>query len=158
MLRIGQGVDVHAFCEGDHVMLGGVRIPHHQGFAAHSDGDVLLHALIDALLGALGWGDIGEWFPPSEDRWKDADSKHLLTAVWHKAQEQGWRLQNADLTVVAETPRLDPWKAAIRASVAGLLQVEQEAVSIKATTTEKLGFCGRQEGVVALAVVLLQHG
>ncbi len=158
MLRIGQGVDVHAFCAGDHIMLGGVRIPHHHGFAAHSDGDVLLHALTDALLGALGWGDIGEWFPPSEARWKDADSRTLLTTVWHKALAQGWRLQNADLTVVAEAPRLGPWKGAIRTSVAKLLQVQEETVSIKATTTEKLGFCGREEGVAALAVVLLQHG
>ncbi len=155
-LRLGQGLDVHAFCEGDHLMLGGVRIPHSRGFAAHSDGDVLLHALIDALLGALGWGDIGEWFPPSEARWKDADSAELLGIVWQKAQAAGWQLVNADLTVVAEAPRLGPWKTAIATRVAELLHAESTQVNIKATTTEKLGFCGRSEGVTALAVVLLQ--
>ncbi len=158
ILRVGQGLDVHAFTAGDHLMLGGVRIPHERGLAAHSDGDVLLHALTDALLGALGWGDIGEWFPPSDARWKDANSAKLLATVWHKALAEGWRLHNADLTVVAEAPRLGPWKTAIRESVARLLQVEMEAVNLKATTTEKLGFCGREEGITALAVVLLQHG
>ncbi len=156
-LRIGQGLDVHAFTRGDHILLGGVRIPHSRGLAAHSDGDVLLHALTDALLGALAWGDIGEWFPPSDARWKGADSGLLLQQVWDRVRAEGWALANADLTVVAEQPRLQAWQPAIARRVAERLGAAPEQVSVKATTSEKLGFTGREEGVAVLATVLLQH-
>lgn len=155
-IRIGQGLDVHAFAPGDHVMLGGVRIPHDQGLAAHSDGDVALHALCDALLGAAALGDIGKHFPPSDERWRDADSKDLLASVNALLGEQGWRAGNVDLTIVCEQPRIGPHAEAMRDIIAGLLGIPRDAVSVKATTTEKLGFCGRGEGIAALAAVLIQ--
>ena len=154
-LRIGQGFDVHAFTEGDHVMLGGVRIPHDRGLAAHSDGDVALHALCDALLGAAALGDIGRHFPPGEERWRGADSRELLAAVVRLLDEAGWRAENTDLTIVCEQPRIGPHVGAMREIIAGVLGLETTAVSVKATTTEKLGFCGRGEGIAALAVVLV---
>ena len=153
--RIGQGFDVHAFAEGDHVMLGGVRIPHDRGLAAHSDGDVALHALCDALLGAAALGDIGRHFPPGDARWKDADSRDLLAGVKRLLDQAGWRVGNADLTVVCERPRIGPHVDAMRGVIAGILDIDVGAVSVKATTTEKLGFCGRGEGIAALAVVLV---
>ena len=153
--RIGQGIDVHAFTEGDHVMLGGVRIPHDRGLAAHSDGDVALHALCDALLGAAALGDIGRHFPPGDARWKDADSRDLLAGVKRLLDQAGWRVGNADLTVVCERPRIGPHVDAMRGVIAGILDIDVGAVSVKATTTEKLGFCGRGEGIAALAVVLV---
>jgi len=153
--RIGQGFDVHAFAEGDHVMLGGVRIPHDRGLAAHSDGDVALHALCDALLGAAALGDIGRHFPPGDARWKDADSRDLLAGVKRLLDQAGWRVGNADLTVVCERPRIGPHVDAMRGVIAGILDIGVGAVSVKATTTEKLGFCGRGEGIAALAVVLV---
>jgi 2-C-methyl-D-erythritol 2,4-cyclodiphosphate synthase len=155
-IRIGQGVDVHAFCAGDHVMLGGERIPHHQGLAAHSDGDVLLHALCDALLGAAALGDIGHHFPPSDPQWAGADSLMLLKEVMGLLAGGDWELVNADLTVVCERPKLAPFVAAIRANIASVAGVEVDCISVKATTTEKLGFCGRGEGIAATAAVLLQ--
>ncbi len=154
-LRIGSGFDVHAFGDGDHVMLGGVRIPFERGVLAHSDGDVLLHALCDALLGALALGDIGQHFPPSDARWQGADSRHLLHHCHALVAERGWRLGNADLTVICERPKVGPHAPAMRALIAADLGVELDAISVKATTTEKLGFTGRSEGIAAQAVVLL---
>lgn len=156
-IRIGQGYDVHAFGEGDSLMIGGVRIPFHRGFVAHSDGDVLLHALTDALLGALALGDIGYWFPDTDAQWQGADSGQLLQAAYTKVKEAGYQLANADLTVLAERPKMAPHIAAIRARIASLLQCPVEAISVKATTTEKLGFVGREEGITALATVLVER-
>lgn len=154
-VRIGIGYDVHAFGEGDHVMLGGVRIPHHRGLLAHSDGDVLLHAVCDALLGAVALGDIGRHFPPSDPRWRGADSRMLLRAVQALVQERGWAVGNLDSVVVAEAPRLAGHVAAMRANLAEDLRVDVDAVSVKATTSERLGFTGREEGIAAQAVVVL---
>lgn len=156
--RIGQGFDVHAFDAGDHVVLGGVRIPHDRGLAAHSDGDVALHALCDALLGAVALGDIGRHFPPSDERWKNADSRALLLGVVGLLADAGWRPVNVDLTIVCEVPRIGPHVEAMRAAVAPVLGVDTEAVSVKATTTERLGFCGRSEGIAAMAVALVRKG
>ena len=153
--RIGQGLDVHAFDAGDHVMLCGVRIPHDRGLAAHSDGDVALHALCDALLGAAALGDIGQHFPPSDDKWAGADSRELLAGVHALLREAGWRPVNVDVTIVCEVPRIGPHVDAMRAAVAAVLDLNADAVSVKATTTEKLGFCGRGAGITALAVALL---
>jgi 2-C-methyl-D-erythritol 2,4-cyclodiphosphate synthase len=155
-MRIGSGFDVHAFTDGDHVMLGGVRIAHDRGVAAHSDGDVLLHALCDALLGALALGDIGTHFPPTDERWRGADSREFLRHCASLVKGQGWRLGNADLTVICQAPKVGPHAQAIRESIAHELGVEFEQVSVKATTTEKLGFTGRGEGIAAQAIVLLQ--
>jgi 2-C-methyl-D-erythritol 2,4-cyclodiphosphate synthase len=155
--RIGQGLDVHAFADGDHVMLGGVRIPHSRGLAAHSDGDVVLHAVCDALLGAVAMGDIGQHFPPSDDQWRNADSRSLLARVCQMLVQDGWRIANLDVTVACEQPRLEPHRQAMREAMAGVLETPVESVSVKATTTEKLGFCGRGEGIAALAVVLVKR-
>ena len=154
-IRVGQGYDVHAFGEGDHVVLGGVRIAHDRGVVAHSDGDVVIHALCDALLGALALGDIGVHFPPSDDRWKGADSRSFLRHCRELLRERGWRVGNADVTVVCERPKLAPHAAAMRAHLAADLGVDVDAVSVKATTSEKLGFTGRGEGLAAMAVALL---
>ncbi|MFH1600715.1 MAG: 2-C-methyl-D-erythritol 2,4-cyclodiphosphate synthase [Pseudomonadota bacterium] len=154
-IRIGQGYDVHAFGDGDHVVLGGVRIAHERGVLAHSDGDVVIHALCDALLGALALGDIGVHFPPSDDRWKDCDSRVFLRHCATLLAERGWRLGNADLTVVCERPRVAAHAPAMRANLAADLGVEVDAISVKATTSEKLGFTGRGEGLAAMAVALL---
>lgn len=156
-IRIGQGYDVHAFGEGDSLMIGGVRIPFHRGFVAHSDGDVLLHALTDALLGAVALGDIGFWFPDTDAQWQGADSGQLLQAAYAKVQEAGYQLANADLTVLAERPKMAPHVQAIRARISALLGCPVAAVSVKATTTEKLGFVGREEGITALATVLVER-
>lgn len=156
-LRIGHGFDVHAFVEGDHLMLGGVRVPHAQGVLAHSDGDVVLHALCDAILGALALGDIGRHFPPSDPRWKDADSRTFLRHCAALASERGWRLGNADVTVICERPKVGPHADAMRALIAQDLGVDVDAISIKATTTETLGFTGRGEGIAAHAVCLLER-
>lgn len=154
-IRIGQGLDIHRFGPGDHVVLGGVRIPHDQGLVAHSDGDVVIHALCDALLGALALGDIGHFFPDTDPAWKDADSARLLETVYRHVHEAGYRLGNADITVVAQVPKLAPHIDAMRARLAELLAVEAGDLSIKATTSERLGFTGRGEGIAATAVVLL---
>ncbi|WP_374601869.1 2-C-methyl-D-erythritol 2,4-cyclodiphosphate synthase [Arenimonas sp.] len=154
-IRIGQGYDVHAFGDGDHVVLGGVRIPHERGVLAHSDGDVVIHALCDALLGALALGDIGVHFPPSDDRWKDCDSRVFLRHCAALIAERGWRLGNADVTVVCERPRVAAHAPAMRANLAADLGVDADAISVKATTSEKLGFTGRGEGLAAMAVALL---
>lgn len=155
--RIGNGFDVHAFGPGDHVMLGGVRIPHSAGLVAHSDGDVLLHALCDALLGALALGDIGKHFPPADARWKGADSRDLLRAVMALLSERGWRVGNVDATLICEQPRIGPHVERMRASIAQNLGADIDVVSVKATTTERLGFTGRGEGIAAQTVVLIQH-
>ncbi len=155
-VRVGQGFDVHRFTQGDHVMLGGVRIPHDQGLLAHSDGDVLLHALIDALLGAAGMGDIGQHFPDTDAQYAGVDSGNLLRDVWADISRQGWALANADLTVIGERPRIGTYRDAIRERVAQLLNVTVEQINLKATTTEKLGFTGRREGLAAMAVALLE--
>jgi 2-C-methyl-D-erythritol 2,4-cyclodiphosphate synthase len=154
-MRIGFGVDVHAFGPGDHVWLGGVRVSHARGVVAHSDGDVLLHALCDALLGAAGLGDIGQHFPDNDARWKGAASTGLLRHCVALVRERGWAVANADLTLLAEAPRVGPHREAIRAHVAAALGVAPDAVNVKATTTEKLGFLGRGEGLAAQAAVLL---
>jgi 2-C-methyl-D-erythritol 2,4-cyclodiphosphate synthase len=155
-IRIGQGFDVHAFCEGDHVMLGGVAIPHAQGLKAHSDGDVALHALSDALLGALALGDIGHYFPDTDPQWKGADSGKLLAAIYRDVTAAGWQLGNADITVICQAPKLAPHIGAMRQRIADLLGCQVEQVSVKATTTEKLGFTGRKEGIAVQAVVLVE--
>lgn len=154
-MRVGSGVDVHAFGPGDAVMLGGVRIAHSHGIVAHSDGDVLLHALVDALLGAAGLGDIGQHFPDSDARWKGADSARFLTATLQLLAQAGQRVVNADLTLLAEAPRIGPWRDAIRSNVARLLALPPGCVNLKATTTERLGFLGRGEGLAAMATVLI---
>lgn len=153
--RTGSGFDVHAFGPGDAVMLGGVRIPWRQGVVAHSDGDVLLHALTDALLGAAGLGDIGQHFPDSDQRWRGADSTQFVRHAMQLLAGRGWRVVNADLTLLAEAPRIGAHRDAIRAAVAAALGMDAEAVNLKATTTEKLGFLGRGEGLAAQAVVLI---
>jgi 2-C-methyl-D-erythritol 2,4-cyclodiphosphate synthase len=157
-MRVGSGVDVHAFGPGDHLMLGGVRIAHARGVLAHSDGDVVLHALCDALLGAAGLGDIGQHFPDSDPRWKGAASARFVGAVLTMLRARGLSVVNADLTVIAETPRIAPHREAICREVARLLEVPLERVNLKATTTERLGFLGRAEGIAAQAVVLLCEG
>ena len=153
--RIGQGYDVHVFGDGDHVVLGGVRIPHARGVLAHSDGDVVLHALCDAMLGALALGDIGRHFPPSDARWKDADSRAFVRHCDALLRGRGWRVGNCDITVVCEAPKVGPHAQAMRERIAADLGIEIEAVSVKATTSEKLGFTGRGEGIAAQAACLL---
>jgi 2-C-methyl-D-erythritol 2,4-cyclodiphosphate synthase len=155
-MRIGQGFDVHAFKEGDHVMLGGVAIPHSHGLKAHSDGDVALHALSDALLGALALGDIGHYFPDTDPQWQGADSGTLLAAIYRDVTAAGWQLGNADITVICQAPKLAPHIRAMRQRIADLLDCEVGQVSVKATTTEKLGFTGRKEGIAVQAVVLVE--
>mgnify|MGYP000405598694 FL=1 len=153
--RIGHGIDVHRFGEGEFVTLGGVKIPHTHGLIAHSDGDVALHALCDALLGALALGDIGKHFPDTDTAYKNADSRVLLRQVFALVQSKGYQLGNCDLTILAEKPKLAGFISAMQQCIASDLQSSLEQVSIKATTTEKLGFVGRQEGIEAHAVVFL---
>ena len=155
-IRVGQGVDVHAFCEGNHVMLGGVRIPCDQSLAAHSDGDVALHALCDAMLGAAALGDIGRHFPPTEADWQGADSRDLLRRVDLLLKHDGWAVLNADITLVCELPKITPHSEQMRANIAADIGLDVADVSVKATTTEGLGFCGRGEGITALATVLIR--
>jgi 2-C-methyl-D-erythritol 2,4-cyclodiphosphate synthase len=157
-MRSGSGFDVHAFGPGDFLMLGGVRIAHTHGVVAHSDGDVLLHALCDALLGAAGLGDIGQHFKDSDPRWKAADSCTFVTDVTALLRGRGLTVVNADLTVLAQAPKVAPHRDAIRSSIAKLLDIDAARINIKATTTEGLGFLGRAEGIAAQAVVLLKQG
>ena len=157
-MRIGSGYDVHRFGAGDHVRLGGVAIPHPQGLVAHSDGDVLLHALMDALLGAAAAGDIGLHFPPGDARYAGADSRGLLREVVKKIAALGFGILNCDLTVIAQVPRVGPHRDAMCANIAADLGIPLDRVNIKATTAEGLGAIGRGEGIAAQAVVLLQEG
>ncbi|MCD9046367.1 2-C-methyl-D-erythritol 2,4-cyclodiphosphate synthase [Luteimonas sp. MHLX1A] len=154
-IRIGQGYDVHAFGEGDHVVVGGVRIAHERGLVAHSDGDVAIHALCDAMLGALALGDIGVHFPPSDPQWKGADSRAFLRHCNALIGERGWCVGNADITVICERPKIGPHAQAMREAMASDLGIDVDAVSVKATTSEKMGFIGRGEGIAAQAVCLL---
>lgn len=154
-MRIGNGIDVHAFGPGDHVVVGGVRIAHSHGIVAHSDGDVAIHALCDAILGALAMGDIGRHFPPSDARWCGADSRVFLRHCAALMREQGYALGNADISIVCEAPKIAPHAAAMRANLAADLACDAGRISVKATTSEKLGFTGRGEGIAAYAVVLL---
>jgi len=157
-MRIGSGFDVHAFGmkgDKDHVILGGVRIPHDHGLVAHSDGDVVLHALCDAMLGALALGDIGKHFPPSDERWRGANSRDLLRHCFSMIQAKGFALGNSDITIICERPKIGPYSELMRKNIAEDCQTSIERVSVKATTTETLGFTGRGEGIAAQAVVLL---
>ncbi len=154
-MRVGLGIDVHAFGPGDFVMLGGVRIAHSRGVVAHSDGDVVLHALCDALLGAGGLGDIGQHFKDSDPQWKGADSRRFVRGAMEMLRARGLRVGNADITVLSETPKVSPVRDEMRRQIAALLEVGEDRVNVKATTTEKLGFLGRGEGLAAQAVVLL---
>ena len=154
-MRIGQGFDVHAFGEGDHVTLAGVRMPHHRGVVAHSDGDVVIHALCDAIFGALALGDIGQHFPPSDERWRDADSRQFLRHAAMLMAKHGYALGNADITVICELPKVGPHARAMCENLAADLESEISRISVKATTTEKLGFTGRGEGIAAEAVCLI---
>ena len=154
-MRVGQGFDVHAFGEGDHVVLGGVRIAHSKGVVAHSDGDVVIHALCDAILGALGDGDIGRHFPDSDPQYRGADSRVFLRAVSARMQAAGLKVINADVTVLAEAPRIAAHRAAMAANLSADLGLSPQLINVKATTTERLGFIGRGEGLAALASVLL---
>lgn len=154
-MRIGQGYDVHAFGDGDHLVIGGVRIEHSRGIVAHSDGDVVIHALCDAIFGALALGDIGQHFSPTEARWRNADSRTFLRHAAALMNQNGYSLGNADVTVVCERPKIAPHAAAMRANLAADLGCGIDRISVKATTSEKLGFTGREEGIAAQAVVLL---
>lgn len=156
-MRVGQGFDVHAFEAGKPLVLGGVSIPHSHGLKAHSDGDVLLHALCDALLGAAAMGDIGRHFPDTDPAYRNADSRELLREVYALVRANGLRLANADMTVIAQAPRLAPHIDAMRTAIAADLEVEPGDIGVKATTSEHLGFTGRGEGIAAMAVVLLER-
>jgi 2-C-methyl-D-erythritol 2,4-cyclodiphosphate synthase len=154
--RVGSGFDIHGFGPGSGLMLAGVRVPHTHGVVAHSDGDVLLHALVDALLGAAGLGDIGMHFPDSDPQWRGADSARFVRHARELLAQRHAHVLNADLTLLAQAPKIAPWRDAMRHSVAGLLQIEAGCVNIKATTPEHLGFLGRQEGLAAMASVLIE--
>lgn len=156
MIRVGMGYDVHRFTTGDHIMLGGVKIAYEQGLEAHSDGDVALHALSDALLGAAALGDIGKHFPDTDPEFKGADSRVLLRHVYGIVQDKGYCLVNADITIIAQAPKMAPHIEAMRTVIAADLQVNVDAINVKATTTEKLGFEGRKEGIAVQAVVLIE--
>ncbi len=156
MIRIGQGFDVHKFEEGRPLIIGGVTIPHDKGLVGHSDADVLLHTITDAALGAIGEGDIGRHFPDTDDAYKDADSAVLLEEIWKIVEARGYKLGNIDCTIMTERPKMAPHIGAIQEKVASLLKADVSQVNVKATTTEKLGFTGREEGMAAMAVILLQ--
>lgn len=155
MFRIGQGFDVHAFEEGRPLIIGGITIPHTKGLIGHSDADVLLHTVTDAALGAIGKVDIGTHFPDTDDAFKDADSAILLEKVWAMVKEEGYRLGNIDCTIIAQRPKMAPYIGDIRGRVADLLEADLSQVNVKATTTERLGFPGREEGIAAMATILL---
>lgn len=155
-VRIGQGIDVHAFDGERPLVLGGIRISDTDGLAGHSDADAVLHALTDALLGAVGAGDIGEYFPSTDERWAGADSSQFVREAMQRVRASGYRVGNVDVTIVAQRPKLAPHRDAMKEAVAALLAVETSRVNIKATTTDHLGFLGRAEGLAALAVVLLE--
>ncbi|MAF16433.1 MAG: 2-C-methyl-D-erythritol 2,4-cyclodiphosphate synthase [Marinomonas sp.] len=153
--RIGHGFDVHKFGEGDHIIIGGVSIPYDKGLIAHSDGDVALHALTDALLGAAALGDIGKHFPDTDAEFEGADSRVLLRQAYSEIQKLGWSVANVDVTIIAQAPKMRPHIDDMRANIAADLQIDMSATNVKATTTEKLGFTGRKEGIAVEAVALL---
>lgn len=155
LFRIGNGIDIHPFEKGRKLFLGGVEIPAAEGLKGHSDADVLIHALVDAVLGALGWGDIGQWFPDSNPAYRGQASIFFLETVWKKACAEGWRLGNCDTVILAQKPKISPHVPAIKRTLAAALACDESAIGIKATTTEHLGFVGREEGILATAVVLL---
>lgn len=155
-MRIGHGYDVHAFGDGDKIVIGGVVIPHQRGLIAHSDGDVLLHALCDALLGAAAMGDIGKHFPDTDMQYRNIDSRALLRMVYAKLNQLGWRLANADMTIVAQAPRMATYIPRMVETIATDLQADLSQINVKATTTERLGFTGREEGIACYAVVLIE--
>lgn len=155
-MRIGHGYDVHAFGEGDKIVIGGVVIPHHHGLVAHSDGDVLLHALCDALLGAAALGDIGKHFPDSDIQYRNIDSRALLRIVYAKLNQLGWKLANADMTIVAQAPRMANYIPHMVDAIAADLHADISQINVKATTTERLGFTGREEGIACYAVVMIE--
>lgn len=156
MMRIGHGFDVHAFCDGENIILGGVKIPYDKAFKAHSDGDVLIHALCDALLGAAGLGDIGLHFPDTDAQFKNVDSRFFLRKVIELIAEQQFMLANADITIIAQAPKMAPHLASMKQQLSEVVECGQTQLNIKATTTEHLGYCGRQEGIAVHAVVLLE--
>ncbi len=155
MIRIGQGFDVHQLVEGRPLIIGGITIPYEKGLLGHSDADVLLHTVADAVLGALAEGDIGKHFPDTDEAFKDADSKVLLAEVWKLAKEKGYKLGNIDCTIIAERPKMRPYIDQMREVIGDILEAEMEQINVKATTTEKLGFPGRGEGIASQAAVLL---
>ena len=156
-MKIGYGYDVHRLEVGEELWIGGILLPHHKGAVGHSDADVLLHAICDALLGALALRDIGFHFPDTDPAYKGIDSKKLLAATWHMIEERGWELGNLDTTICLQTPKLSDSIDSMRKVIAGILNVDLDRISIKATTTEKLGFVGTQDGISAHAVVLLKE-
>jgi len=156
MIRIGHGFDVHKFGDGDHLVLGGVKIPYHRAFVAHSDGDVLIHAVCDAILGALAMNDIGSQFPDNDDAYKNIDSRRLLARVFELLRKQSYRVSNLDVTVVAQEPKLAPHRDAMCRHLAEDLHIALQQVNVKATTSEGLGYCGRKEGIAVHAVVLIE--
>ncbi|OOD99881.1 2-C-methyl-D-erythritol 2,4-cyclodiphosphate synthase [Anoxybacillus kestanbolensis] len=156
MYRIGQGFDVHQFAEGRPLIIGGINIPYEKGLLGHSDADVLLHAIADACLGAIGEGDIGKHFPDTDEAYKDVDSALLLQHVWKLVRQHGYTLVNVDCTIIAQKPKMAPHIPNMQKRIAELLEGDISQVNVKATTTEKLGFTGREEGIAAQAVVLLQ--
>ena len=156
-MRIGQGYDVHRLIDGRDLIICGVKIPYEKGLLGHSDADVALHALSDALLGAAALGDIGKHFPDTDERYKGADSRMLLREVVKKIEDKGFEVENADVTIVAQNPKLSPYIEAMRQNIAEDLKIEIDRVNVKATTTEKLGFEGRGEGISAMAVALLRQ-
>ncbi len=157
MIRIGQGFDVHQFVNNKKLILGGIDIPYEKGLLGHSDADVLLHALADAILGALAKGDIGKWFPDTDVMFEGIDSKDILKEVWEKAKVEGYTLGNADITLIAEEPKIAKYILRMSEVISTVLECEINQINIKATTTERLGFTGREEGIAALAIVLLKN-
>lgn len=156
MLRVGQGYDVHQLVAGRPLIIGGVHIPYEKGLLGHSDADVLLHAVTDACLGAVGLGDIGSYFPDNDNAYKNADSAVLLKNVWEMIKDKGYQLVNIDATIIAQKPKMAPYIELMKTNIAAILEAEREQINVKATTTEKLGFTGREEGIASLAVVLLE--
>ncbi|HIX43115.1 2-C-methyl-D-erythritol 2,4-cyclodiphosphate synthase [Kurthia sp. 3B1D] len=155
MFRVGQGFDVHEFAEGRPLIIGGIEVPSDKGLLGHSDADVLLHTVTDAALGAIGEGDIGHHFPDTDPEWEGADSAKLLSFIWDKVEAKGYTLGNVDCTIMAQAPKMAPYIEQMRNRIAELLHAEPSQVNVKATTTEKLGFVGRKEGIAAMATILL---
>lgn len=155
MFRVGQGFDVHEFAEGRPLIIGGIEVPSDKGLLGHSDADVLLHTVTDAALGAIGEGDIGHHFPDTDPEWEGADSAKLLSFIWDKVEVKGYTLGNVDCTIMAQAPKMAPYIEQMRNRIAELLHAEPSQVNVKATTTEKLGFVGRKEGIAAMATILL---